>query len=227
MDYTVIVLIGAGVCCFVAGVAMFAKLCTAKPVDAAPKDLLDSEYADNFKECFKNTGNIEETLEELSSIYMGNQYMYNLIVNALEYIRDGQGDYETALDGINVDNTPEIIRLHSLAIRKALGGASETPSKAPELTDKSAMQSTLEQEMAKIEEKQPSGSGMENTSRTRDALPPNDEMFEEDEEDPAEDTGDWAAQEPEVSDWSGESAEEEIFEDDPEGGDDLEGFKIG
>ena len=122
MDSIVIVLIGAGVCCFMIGVVLFLKLCKTTP-DDEKKELLDPEYAENFSESFKNTGSIEGTLEELSSIYTDNQYMYNLIVNALEYIRDGQGDYETALESINVDGNIDIMKLHSTAIRKALGVA--------------------------------------------------------------------------------------------------------
>lgn len=124
MDKTVIVLIGAGVCCVVIGLALFVKLLTTKQDESEDtngnKKLLDNEYAENFKECFEDTGDIEDTLDQLATIYTGNQYMYNLIVNALDFIRDEQGDYETALDEINVDNDPEIANMHNAAIKKAL-----------------------------------------------------------------------------------------------------------
>lgn len=122
MDKTVIILIGAGVCCMVIGFSLFIKLCTSskKSDDVADKKLLDEEYMENFKECFENTGSIEDTLEELANIYTGNQYMYNLIVNSLEYIRDEQGDYETALEKINVDSDIAVMKLHNMAIKKSL-----------------------------------------------------------------------------------------------------------
>ena len=124
MDKTVIVLIGAGVCCVVIGLALFVKLLTTNQNESEDtnesKKLLDNEYAENFKECFEDTGDIEDTLDQLATIYTGNQYMYNLIVNALDFIRDEQGDYETALDEINVDSDPEIANMHNAAIKKAL-----------------------------------------------------------------------------------------------------------
>lgn len=124
MDKTVIVLIGAGVCCVVIGLALFVKLLTTKQDESEDtngnKKLLDNEYAENFKECFEDTGDIEDTLDQLATIYTGNQYMYNLIVNALDFIRDEQGDYETALDEINVDNDSNIANMHNAAIKKAL-----------------------------------------------------------------------------------------------------------
>ena len=124
MDKTVVVLIGAGVCCVVIGLALFVKLLTTKNDDSdeasGNKKLLDEEYAENFQECFDDTENIEDTLDQLATIYTGNQYMYNLLINALDFIRDEQGDYETALEGINVDSDPVIAKMHSTAIKKAL-----------------------------------------------------------------------------------------------------------
>lgn len=122
MDNTVIILIGAGVCCMVIGFALFIKLCSSskQQEEVVDKKLLDDEYAENFQECFKNTGTIEGTLDELASIYTGNQYMYNLIANAIDYIRDEQGDYETALDGINVDSDVNIMKIHNTAIKESL-----------------------------------------------------------------------------------------------------------
>ena len=124
MDKTVVVLIGAGVCCVVIGLALFVKLLTTKNDDSdeasGNKKLLDEEYAENFQECFDDTENIEDTLDQLATIYTGNQYMYNLLINALDFIRDEQGDYETAIEGINVDSDPVIAKMHSTAIKKAL-----------------------------------------------------------------------------------------------------------
>ena len=131
MDKIVVVLIGAGVCCIVIGLALFLKLCKIGKQSIsldAKKNMLDEEYEDNFKECFNNTGNIEEALEQLSHIYIDNQYMYNLIVNAIDYIKDGQGDYETALEGINVDNDINIMKIHNDAIKKSLNLESKVPT---------------------------------------------------------------------------------------------------
>ena len=142
MDKTVIILIGAGVCCVVIGFALFVKLLTTKSNDddetTGNRKLLDEEYAENFKECFENTGNIEEALEQLAQIYLDNQFMYNLIVSALDYIRDEQGDYETALEKINVDSDVAIMKMHNDAIKKALNiDTSSTSSKKNKAKKKS------------------------------------------------------------------------------------------
>lgn len=142
MDKTVIILIGAGVCCVVIGFALFVKLLTTKSNDddeaTGNRKLLDEEYAENFKECFENTGNIEEALEQLAQIYLDNQFMYNLIVSALDYIRDEQGDYETALEKINVDSDVTIMKMHNDAIKKALNiDTSSTSSKKNKAKKKS------------------------------------------------------------------------------------------
>lgn len=112
MDNTVIILIGAGVSCVVIGFALFVKLAKMGSQEESEasgnKKLLADDYAENFQECFENTGNIEDTLEQLADIYTGNQYMYNLIINALNFLKEDQGDYETALEGINVDSDTNI-----------------------------------------------------------------------------------------------------------------------
>ena len=124
MDNTVIILIGAGVSCVVIGFALFVKLAKMGSQEESEasgrKKLLADDYAENFQECFENTGNIEDTLEQLTDIYTGNQYMYNLIINALNFLKEDQGDYETALEGINVDSDTSILKMHNNAIKKAL-----------------------------------------------------------------------------------------------------------
>ena len=127
---------------FVIGFALFVKLLTTKSNDddetTGNRKLLDDEYAENFKECFENTGNIEEALEQLAQIYLDNQFMYNLIVSALDYIRDEQGDYETALEKINVDSDVTIMKMHNDAIKKALNiDTSSTSSKKNKAKKKS------------------------------------------------------------------------------------------
>lgn len=124
MDNTVIILIGAGVSCVVIGFALFVKLAKMGSQEESEtsgnRKLLADDYAENFQECFENTGNIEDTLEQLADIYTGNQYMYNLIINALNFLKEDQGDYETALEGINVDSDTSIMKMHNNAIKKAL-----------------------------------------------------------------------------------------------------------
>lgn len=164
MDINVIILIGAGVCCVVVGLALFIKLLTTKDDDnkVSNKKLLDEDYADNFKECFENTGNIEDTLDQLASIYIGNQYMYNLILAAIDYIHDDQGDYETALEGINVDSDTSIAKMHNQAIKKALhieqpnqkGEAEKTAEKSvPSINDDEYDEEEEEEEKEGIEER--------------------------------------------------------------------------
>ena len=131
MDKTVIILIGAGVCCVVIGLALFVKLLTTKPdysdEETGRKKLLDEDYMENFQECFDDTENIEDTLDQLASIYTNDQYMYNLITNALDFIRDEQGDYETALDELNVDSDQAVAKMHNAAIKKFFGNPITLP----------------------------------------------------------------------------------------------------
>lgn len=147
MDRTVIILIGAGVCCAVIGLALFIKLLTTKTDynedDVGKKKLLDDEYMDNFKECFANTGNIEDTLDQLAHVYTGNQFMYNLIVSAIDYLNDGEGDYETALEKINVDSDINVMKMHNTAIRKALN--IETKPAVKKQSDNATENKNLEQ----------------------------------------------------------------------------------
>ena len=134
MDNIVIILIAAGVCCVVIGTALFIKLLTVKPAEEQKKTLLDEDYIENFKECFENTGSIEETLDQLSDIYMGNQYMHSLLADAIDFIHNDNGDYETALEKINVDDDMDVLKMHNTAIKKTLekkNGKAETQPSAP------------------------------------------------------------------------------------------------
>ena len=123
MDRTVIILICAGVVCAILGLIMFIRLLFAKSDNKADdrESIVAEDYADNFRTCFSNTGNIEETLEQLVDIYSGNKQMLKLINGAVDYIQNGYGDYETALESINVDGDEEIEEIHNEAIHKALG----------------------------------------------------------------------------------------------------------
>lgn len=137
MDKTVIILISAGVCCVMIGITLFIKLCTMKMKESdggASKQLLDPDYKDNFEECFENTGNIEETLEQLAHIYSSNQYMHSLIQNAYDYLHEG-GDYESALEKINVDSNIGIMKMHDAAIKKSLNLIHKSHKKEPQEFD--------------------------------------------------------------------------------------------
>lgn len=162
MDNIVIILIAAGVCCVVIGTALFIKLLTVKPAEAQKKTLLDEDYIENFKECFENTGNIEETLDQLSDIYMGNQYMHSLLADAIDFIHNDNGDYETALEKINVDDDMDVLKMHNTAIKK-----------------------TLEKKNGKMEHQPstPKQPEMQGLKRDRQIM---DELFEEDEEESEE-----------------------------------------
>lgn len=225
MDNTVIILIAAGVCCIVVGTVLFIKLITVKPAAGEEQSLLDEEYAENFQECFKETGNIEDTLDQLADIYMGNQYMHNLIEDAIDFIHEEDGDYETALEKINVDGDVEIMKMHNAAIKKTLEKKSgKTVKKMPAAkkeTEKPA-ESMPEEEYDEDEEepKMTDVSGEHEaeheaeheteheTEHGNHSLPLEDTMFDEDDEDD--------------SDMQDDENDEENDDDD-----DLDGFKIG
>lgn len=231
MDKTVIILIGAGVCCVVIGIALFVKLASQKSSDdddsESGRRLLDDEYMENFQECFDNTGNIEDTLDQLANIYMGNQYMYNLIISAIEYIRDEQGDYETALDKINVDSDMAVMRMHNAAIKKALNLEHSEPEKEPE-PDNVKTENTY----ANDKYKTPANSRLKS-----DAKPVKNDIVEDEEEEFDEDEEDEPVTEPEeepkpapkrkLKKKKAEPIQEEFSDDEDADDEDLDGFKIG
>lgn len=220
MDNTVIILIAAGVCCIVVGTVLFIKLITVKPAAGEEQSLLDEEYTENFQECFKETGNIEDTLDQLADIYMGNQYMHNLIEDAIDFIHEEDGDYETALEKINVDGDVEIMKMHNAAIKKTLEKKSgKTVKKMPAAkkeTEKPA-EPVPEEEYDEDEEepKTTNVSGEHEAEHGNHSLPLEDTMFDEDDEDDEDDSN-------MQDDADGEDDDEENDDDD-----DLDGFKIG
>lgn len=224
MDKTVIFLIAAGVCCVVIGIALFAKLLTTKPDDEAGDKgkLLDNEYMENFKECFENTGSIEETLEQLADIYTGNEYMYNLIISALDFINDEQGDYETALENINVDGDVAVMKMHNTAIKKALNLEVKHKKQVPEEKHEDKMipekQDEEEFEEDEVESKQEETHEEESESEVEEEFEEDeeDEEYEKDEKDEKDE------KEPEANIQEEENPEPEEDDDD-----DLDGFKIG
>lgn len=139
MDNTVIILIGAGVCCAALGIVLFIRLMMKKPdrEKEGTESQMAEDYAENFEECFADTGNIEDTLSQLEQIYSDNRYMHNLILNAIDYIQNGYGDFETALEGINADGDEEIAEMHSRAIQKSIGMDEDEPPARPRKSRKS------------------------------------------------------------------------------------------
>lgn len=140
MDNTVIILIGIGVCCIVTGFVMFIRLLKVRPGDGdeGPVNIVPDDYADNFEECFANTGNIEETLDQLLDIYSEDKEMSRLISDAINYIQNGYGEYETALEIINADQDERITEMHNRAIRKVIGADEDEEPKSKRSSRRSA-----------------------------------------------------------------------------------------
>lgn len=226
LDRTVIILIGAGVCCAVIGLALFIKLLTVKPdydeANVGKKKLLDEEYTDNFEECFDNTGNIEETLDQLANVYTGNQFMYNLIVDAIDYLNDGEGDYETALEKINVDSDINIMKMHNAAIRKALNIESKTNVKKDEV--KSTPKSSKKKQSGNKEISAEYSNGTdEKKEEEKVVISDQEEYFDEDEDNDDKNNEDTMS---EIDIPKQQNKDEDDNEIDPFGDDDLEDFKI-
>lgn len=240
MDKTVIILIATGVCCAVIGLALFIKLLTTKPdydeEETRKRKLLDPEYPDNFEECFKNAENIEETLDQLAHVYTGNQFMYNLIVSAIDYLNDGEGDYETALEKINVDSDIEIMKMHNAAIKKALN-IEKKSEKAESKEENAEPQSNSEAVFEDSGKRNPQTTN-ENKVVASIADEEEDEFEEDEEEESSNMKVGLETQKKEMtqttdahktdtieqnSDFTSDESEGEVDDDD----DDLDGFKIG
>ena len=114
-------LIGAAAACIAIGIVLFVSLKkAAKSDNQEEKKLLDEDYIENFTEAFKATGSIENTLEQLADIYKDNTHMSAFIKKAYDYITEYDGDYETALSMINVDNDAQVEEAHRNALNKFL-----------------------------------------------------------------------------------------------------------
>ena len=134
IEPVVLVLILVAVVCIVVGCILFLKLMSwGKAAEEKKQSLVDEDYIDNFKDCFTNAGSIEGALEQLAEIYTSNKFMYKLITDALDYINNDYGDYETALEMINVEKDERIRKLHEYAVEKATGteADSEKPKENP------------------------------------------------------------------------------------------------
>ena len=145
MDNMVMALIGAAAACIAIGIVLFVSLKkAAKSDNQEEKKLLDEDYIENFTEAFKATGSIENTLEQLADIYKDNPHMSAFIKKAYDYITEYDGDYETALSMINVDNDAQVEEAHRNALNKFL-------SKKREKWNANPVESTAKEE--KKEEK--------------------------------------------------------------------------
>lgn len=147
--------------------------------------------------------------------------MHNLIEDAIDFIHEEDGDYETALEKINVDGDVEIMKMHNAAIKKTLEKKSgKTVKKMPAAkkgTEKPA--EPVPEEEYDEDEEEPKTTDVSGeheaeheTEHGNHSLPLEDTMFDEDDEDDSD----------MQDDADGEDDDEENDDDD-----DLDGFKIG
>lgn len=115
----VLALIGIGSFSIVMGFIMFGKLNSSNK-KTEKKSLLDENYFENFKVSFESTKSIEGALEQLAEIYAGKNIMQDRIQKALKFIQEDYGDYETALEMINVEGNEGVHNLHRKAILSTL-----------------------------------------------------------------------------------------------------------
>lgn len=136
MSNTVMALIGAAAACIAIGIMLFVSLKKASGKDGEDtKKLLDEDYIENFTQAFQATGTIEATLEQLADIYKNDAHMSAFIKKAYDYITDYDGDYETALSMINVDNDPQVEEAHRAALNKFLAEKHTSAKKTIDMPD--------------------------------------------------------------------------------------------
>lgn len=156
MDNTVMALIGAAAACIAIGIVLFLSLKKAAKSDSQEeKKLLDEDYIENFNQAFQATGSIENTLEQLADIYKDNAHMSAFIKKAYDYITEYDGDYETALSMINVDNDAQVEEAHRNALSKFLSKKKEKDKWDASLN---TIESTTKEEEKKEEKEEDSTS---------------------------------------------------------------------
>ena len=119
LEPIVLVLIGVGSISIVMGFILFGKL-NSSSKNTEKKSLLDEDYFENFKTSFESTKSIEGTLEQLEEIYAGENVMQARIQKALTFIQEDYGDYESALEMINIEGNEGVRNLHKKAISAVL-----------------------------------------------------------------------------------------------------------
>lgn len=73
----------------------------------------DENYAVNINEVYLRTGDVRETLVQMQDSYEDyNPLMSGLLGKAITYLDGDYGDYETALDMINVNHDETVDKVH-------------------------------------------------------------------------------------------------------------------
>lgn len=86
----------------------------------------DENYAVNINEVYLRTGDVRETLVQMQDSYEDyNPLMSGLLGKAITYLDGDYGDYETALDMINVNHDETVDKVHKdiicMAVSKKKG----------------------------------------------------------------------------------------------------------
>lgn len=86
----------------------------------------DENYAVNVNDVYLKTGDIRETLVQMQDSYEDvNPLMYGLLGKAITYLDGDYGDYETALDMININHDETVDKIHKdmicMAVSKSTG----------------------------------------------------------------------------------------------------------
>lgn len=86
----------------------------------------DENYAVEINDIYLKTGDIRETLVQMQDSYEDvNTLMYGLLEKAIHYLDGDYGDYETALDIININHDETVDKVHKdiicMAISKEVG----------------------------------------------------------------------------------------------------------
>lgn len=124
MSTSYIFLAGALVLFVVAIAILFAG--KGKKDDKKLDKNFDENYAVSINEAYLETGDIREALVRLQDSYEDtNQLMYALLGKAVVYLDGDYGDYETALDMVNVNHDETVEKIHKeiicMAISKKMG----------------------------------------------------------------------------------------------------------
>lgn len=78
--------------------------------DKAPK--LDEHYPEKLRTAYFETGFVEETFVRLADDYADDKYMMSLIEKSMGYLNGDYGDYETALDMMNINDDEEVKKVN-------------------------------------------------------------------------------------------------------------------
>lgn len=91
----------------------------------------DENYAVNINEVYLRTGDVRETLVQMQDSYEDyNPLMSGLLGKAITYLDGDYGDYETALDMINVNHDETVDKVHKDIICMAVSKKKGLPADA-------------------------------------------------------------------------------------------------